>query len=643
MQQSLTILTTGRNDNYDGNFNERLIIAISQNLQRLPDADFVFVEWNPIPNVRLVCQDLQKVFGDKVKYYVAHPDFHSTYSTVDDFLEYPAKNIAIRRSQSDFILSINSDIILSPDVAEKLKGPLNPGVVYRAVRIDIRPDYLNVRFPLHNKFIVGENKGYMNACGDFLMMDRKSWHKSTGYMEILPQQRLHKDSELVWRVCDVGGMPIEFLGPVTHWRHPSSWSACDHNRPKVGDIYWDFKKEKFLTNSDNWGLTQAIEEDRDGITWLVPKKESSRKMIDFGNGLIMSDEEDEFPEVTPPIIQRTNPMKTALVLGGHGFIGHHLARDLKRQGFWVRTVDIKEFPYDESFKNEMDDYVIGDLREPEVCKAVFRGLSGKSFDEVYQLAAFMGGAGVIFTGNFDAKILYDSLLINLNAVQNAINTKVGKIFYSSSACCYNQLNQESVENPTTAEDSAYPAFPDSDYGWEKLTSERIYLAHQRNHNLNVRIARFHNIFGPEGAWGNGREKSPAAMCRKVAMVEDGATIDVWGDGNQTRSFLYIDECLVGIRKFMDSEFTGPLNIGSDEMVSINQLVDIVKSVSRKPNIQIEHIKGPLGVRGRTSDNQLIKEKLGWAPNYPLIKGIRKTYPWIEKQIKQGKQDYSWTS
>ena len=336
-------------------------------------------------------------------------------------------------------------------------------------------------------------------------------------------------------------------------------------------------------------------------------------------------------------------MKTALVLGGHGFIGHHLARDLKRQGFWVRTVDIKEYPYDDSFKNEVDDYVVADLRDFNVCKSVFRGLSGRSFDEVYALAAVMGGAGFIFTGNQDAMIMHDSMLLNINTAEMAHRTKVGKIFLSSSACVYNQLNQEAIDNPITSEESAYPAYPDSAYGFEKLLAEQLFQAYNRNHKLNIRIARFHNVTGPEGAWGNGREKSPAAMCRKVAQTNDGDAIEVWGDGNQTRSFLYIDECLTGIRKFMDSDFIGPLNIGSDEMVSINQLVEMVKDIAGKPNIQIRHVPGPLGVRGRTSDNRLIKEKLGWAPNYSLRKGLEKTYPWIEQQVKEGKQDYSWTS
>lgn len=337
-------------------------------------------------------------------------------------------------------------------------------------------------------------------------------------------------------------------------------------------------------------------------------------------------------------------MKTALILGGHGFIGHHLARDLKNKGFWVRTVDIKEYPYDETFKESVDDYLLKDLRDAETCIEVFKSPLHQPFDEVYQLAAFMGGAGIVFSGNYDSKILNDSLLINLNVAKTATESKVGKLFFSSSACCYNQFNQESVDNPTTEENSAYPAHPDSDYGWEKLTSERIYLAYHRNQGLNIRIGRFHNIFGPEGAWNNGREKSPAALCRKVALAKDEEEcIDVWGDGNQTRSFLYIDECLVTIRKFMDSDFIGPVNIGSDEMVSINHMVDIIKGIANKPKILIKHIPGPLGVRGRTSDNRLIREKLNWAPDYPLHKGLEKTYAWIEQQIIQNKPDYSWTN
>ena len=335
-------------------------------------------------------------------------------------------------------------------------------------------------------------------------------------------------------------------------------------------------------------------------------------------------------------------MKKALVCGGHGFIGHHMARRLKSEGYWVRTVDIKEFPYGD-LRKEVDDYVVGDLRDFDICKNVFESPDKNPFDEIYFLAAQMGGAGVVFSGKFDAKIIHDSLLLNINAAEMSIRKKVKKLFFSSSACCYNQLNQESIENPNTAEDSAYPAYPDSDYGWEKLTSERLYQAYNRNYGLDIRIARFHNIAGPEGAWGNGREKSVAAMCRKVAEISDGGVIDVWGDGEQTRSFLYIDECLEGVRRLMNSDFQGPVNIGSEEMVSINRLVEIVKEVAHKPNITINHVDGPLGVRGRNSDNRLIREKLGWEPKYSLKKAIEKIYPWIEEQILSGKKDYTWTN
>jgi len=332
-------------------------------------------------------------------------------------------------------------------------------------------------------------------------------------------------------------------------------------------------------------------------------------------------------------------MKTALVLGGHGFIGHHMARRLKKEGYWVRTVDIKEFPYGD-LRSEVDDYVIGDLRDPEVCKKVITLESGV-FDEVYTFAAWMGGAGVIFTKINDAKIIHDSLLINIHAAEAAYQAGVKKLFFSSSACCYNQHNQENVSDPNTEESSAYPADPDSLYGWEKLTAEKIYQAYAYNHKMDIKIARFHNVAGPEGAWGNGREKSPAAMCRKVAETADGGEIEVWGDGEQTRSFLYIDECLEGVRRLMASDFSGPVNIGSDEMVSINQLVECVREYAGKPGIRIKHIPGPLGVRGRNSDNRLIKTKLGWAPNYPLKRLIENTYPWIKGQVESGKPDCPW--
>jgi nucleoside-diphosphate-sugar epimerase len=334
--------------------------------------------------------------------------------------------------------------------------------------------------------------------------------------------------------------------------------------------------------------------------------------------------------------------KTALVCGGHGFIGHHMARRLKKEGYWVRTADIKKFPYGDLDK-EVDDYVVEDLRDFDVCKKVFVAPEGSGFDEIYQFAAFMGGAGIVFTGNYDARIIHDSMLLNINSAEMAKRTHAGKIFWSSSACIYNQNNLITTDNPITAEESAYPAFPDSDYGFEKLMSERLYQAYARNYRLNVRIARFHNICGVEGAWGNGREKFPAAVSRKIAMANNGDTIEIWGDGEQTRSFLYVDECIEGIRRLMASDFQGPVNIGSDEMVSINNLVEMTKDIAGKPDIKINHVPGPVGIRGRNSDNRLIKEKLSWAPNCPLQKAMEKIYPWVEQQVKENKQDYSWTS
>lgn len=332
-------------------------------------------------------------------------------------------------------------------------------------------------------------------------------------------------------------------------------------------------------------------------------------------------------------------MKTALVCGGHGFIGHHLARRLKAEGYWVRTADIKDFPYG---KLGVDDYRIADLRDARACSKIFRAPGGKGFDEVYQLAAWMGGAGVIFTGEHDAKIVHDSMLLNVNAAESAREIGTGTVFFSSSACVYAQMNQTTTDNPVTAEDSAYPAWPDSDYGFEKLMAERLYLAYARNHGMRVRIARFHNVFGIEGAWSNGREKAPAAMCRKVAQAPDGGEIEIWGDGLQTRSFLYIEECLEGIRRLVASDFQGPVNIGSDKMVSINQLAEMAMEIAGK-KLTIRHVPGPLGVRGRTSDNRLIREKLGWAPDYPLRKGLEKTYGWIASQVALGREDYPWAN
>lgn len=321
--------------------------------------------------------------------------------------------------------------------------------------------------------------------------------------------------------------------------------------------------------------------------------------------------------------------KTALVLGAGGFIGGHLSNSLKKDGFWIRGVDLK---HHEHQGLEIDDFVIGDLRNPELVKNVI----DRDFDEVYQLAADMGGAGYIFTGNHDADVMHNSALINLNVAYEATKKKVKKIFYSSSACMYPEYNQLDPENPNLKEESAYPAAPDSEYGWEKLFSERLYLSFKRNYGLDVRIARFHNIFGPQGTWTGGKEKAPAAMCRKVAVAKDGGEIEIWGDGKQTRSFLYIDECLEGVRRLMDSEtFHGPVNIGSDEMVTINQLAGYVMEIADK-NLTIKHIDGPLGVRGRNSDNTLIKQKLGWAPSQELKVGLEKTYEWVLYQVKKNK-------
>lgn len=319
-------------------------------------------------------------------------------------------------------------------------------------------------------------------------------------------------------------------------------------------------------------------------------------------------------------------MQTALVCGGGGFIGSHLVKRLKKDGFWVRSVDLK---YPEFSETAADDFVIADLRDQDSCKLI----SDRRFDEVYQLAADMGGAGFVFTGENDADIMHNSGLINLNILKACLNRNIKRIFYSSSACIYPKYNQVDPHNPNCAEDSAYPAYPDSEYGWEKLFSERLYLSFHRNYGMEVRIARYHNIFGDEGTWVGGREKAPAAICRKVAQALDGSNIEIWGDGEQTRSFLYIDECLEGTVRLIRSNFTGPVNIGSDEMVSINQLTDKIIGISGK-KLGKNHIDGPLGVRGRNSDNKLIHAKLGWRPTQPLEIGLRKTYAWIEEQVKK---------
>jgi GDP-D-mannose 3', 5'-epimerase len=321
--------------------------------------------------------------------------------------------------------------------------------------------------------------------------------------------------------------------------------------------------------------------------------------------------------------------KIALVCGAGGFIGSHLVKRLKKEGYWVRGVDLK---YPEFSKTEADDFLQADLREMENCKKALTLEKNQKFDEVYQLAADMGGAGYIFTGEHDLDVMHNSAQINLNFAH--LNKMYKKLFYSSSACIYPEEAQLDTKNPGLKEDMAYPAHPDSEYGWEKLFSERLYLSMMRNTGVPVRIARFHNIFGPEGTWDGGKEKAPAAMCRKVAMLpKEGGEIEIWGDGEQTRSFLYIDECLEGIRRLVNSDFTGPVNIGSEEDITINNLALMAAEIASK-KLTLNHIKGPLGVRGRNSENTLIKQKLGWTPNYPLKKGMEKTYLWIEEQVNK---------
>jgi len=318
--------------------------------------------------------------------------------------------------------------------------------------------------------------------------------------------------------------------------------------------------------------------------------------------------------------------KKAIVLGAGGFIGGHLVNRLKKEGYYVKGVDLKR---NEHGNNSADEFVVGDLRNASFCESALAG----GMDEVYQLAADMGGAGYIFTGEHDADVMRNSVLCNVNALEACKVRKIPRIFYSSSACIYPEYNQMDPNNPKCAETDAYPAAPDSEYGWEKLFSERLYLSYQRNYGIEVRIARFHNIFGPQGTWTGGKEKAPAAMCRKVAEAPDGSSIEVWGDGVQTRSFLYIDECLEAVRRLMDSDFTGPVNIGSEEMISINNFAKMVIDISGK-TLSIKNIKGPTGVRGRNSDNHLLKEKIGWVPTQPLRTGMVETYNWIKKQVAE---------
>ena len=325
-------------------------------------------------------------------------------------------------------------------------------------------------------------------------------------------------------------------------------------------------------------------------------------------------------------------MKKAIVFGGGGFIGSHLIKRLKLDGFWVRGVDLK-FP--EFSNTQADDFVQGDLRDVRFCERVL----DQKFDEVYQLAADMGGAGFIFTGENDADIMHNSATINLNILETCKRRNISNIFYSSSACMYPEHNQLDPKNPLCSEDSAYPANPDSEYGWEKLFSERLYLAYAKNYNLNCKVARYHNIFGPEGTWEGGREKAPAALCRKIANAENNGSIEIWGDGLQSRSFLYVDECIEGTIRLLRSNWSGPVNIGSEEMVTINELAEMIMQIAKK-KLDIIHIDGPLGVRGRNSDNRLIKQKLGWEPHLPLKEGLNKTYSWIYQQVKKNTRNLS---
>ena len=313
-----------------------------------------------------------------------------------------------------------------------------------------------------------------------------------------------------------------------------------------------------------------------------------------------------------------------MVTGAGGFIGHHLTKRLKKEGYRVLAADLKQPEFE---KSDADEFIIGDLRDSDLCK----GLAASGIDEIYQLAADMGGAGYVFTGENDSAIMHNSSMINLNMLEACRLNGIGKIFYSSSACIYPKHNQEDPNDPVCSEASAYPADPDSEYGWEKLFSERLYKAYERNYGIDVRIARFHNIFGPLGTWRGGREKAPAALCRKAAAAADRGTIEIWGDGRQSRTFLYIDECVEGVVRLMRSDFSEPVNIGSDELVTIHELACMIIGISGK-DLDIKCIDGPQGVRGRKSDNRLIRKVLSWSPEKPLIEGMGKTYRWVSEQM-----------
>ena len=316
--------------------------------------------------------------------------------------------------------------------------------------------------------------------------------------------------------------------------------------------------------------------------------------------------------------------RRVVVCGAGGFIGSHLVKRLKAEGAWVRGVDLKRPEFSDS---AADEFLVGDLRDVNVAEGAVANI-----EIVFQLAADMGGAGYIFTGEHDAAVMHNSATINLNILEHGCQAGVKTFFYSSSACIYPEHNQRDPERPNCSEESAYPAAPDSEYGWEKLFSERLYLAYMRNRGVQVRIARFHNIFGPEGTWRGGKEKAPAAMCRKVAEAENSEELVMWGDGQQTRSFLYIDECIEGVLRLMSGTYPGPLNIGSEEMVTINELAAAVMDIAGK-KLTTRHVPGPLGVRGRNSDNRLIEANLGWKPKLPLRYGLERTYTWIEHQVR----------